>query len=297
MKRISTGLVAAAALVSAGAAQAEERVIDAGDPVITFIVDGQPAELEVTPDGAGSPVFSAALAGRLELGGSMLKGVRMVGSTKVQAESNMVRIDMGDGKAKKRRAFFFDTEEWHHGGEGLLGPVALPEGIITYRLRPAREGEREITFPLVEDKRRGFSTQLAVGDTTIPVHVSFERAEAMANASAGAILAQAFGAQLEGEARDMHIELGIHRPVRSLVFEEPFLLGELAVQDVVVRTQDTGSTAAIPDEDSDPNEIVVTGGKQKVAPQLSIGTASLAPCSTLSFDRPAQLIRLSCKID
>lgn len=297
MTRISTGLVAAAALVSAGAAQAEERVIDAGDPVITFIVDGQPAELEVTPDGAGSPVFSAALARRLELGGSMVEGVHMVGSTKVRAESNTVRIDMGDGKAKKRRAFFFETEEWHHRGEGLLGPVSLPEDIITYRLRTPQEGERQITLPLVEHKRGGFHTKLPIGDNYIPTLISFERAETMANASAGAILAQAFAARMEGEARDMHIELGIHRPVRSLAFGEPLMLGELPVKDVVVRTQDTGSTAAIPDEDSDPNEIVVAGGKMKIAPRLWIGTASLAPCSTLSFDRPAQLIRLSCKID
>ena len=297
MNEITASLFVMSALVSAGAAQARERIIDASDPVITFVVDGQSAELEVTPDGAGSPVFSSELAKRLELGGSMVEGVHMVGSTKVVAQSNLVRIDMGNGKAKKRRAFFFEGGDWHHRGEGLLGPVSLPEDVITFRLRAAREGEREITLPLIEHERAGFHTKLPVGDNYIPTLISFERAETMANASAGAILAQAYGARMEGAARDMHIELGIHRPVRSLAFAKPLLLGELPVHDVVVRTQDTGSTAAIPDENSDPNEIVVAGGKMKIAPRLWIGTASLEHCSSVSFDRPAQLVRLSCKLD
>ena len=297
MHKIPAGLIAAAALVSGDMAIAQERVIDADNPVIEFTVDGETAALEVTPDGAGSPVFSAALAKRLGLKGSMLVGVHMVGVTKVTAESNLVRIDLGDGKAKKRRAFFFDTDEWHHRGEGSLGPSALPDDVITFRLRAPQEGEREITLPLVEHKRAGFYTRFQVGEKYIPTFISFARPETMANASAGAILAQAFGARMEGESREMHIELGIHRPVRDLVVPEGLMLGELPVKDIVVRSQDTGSTAAIPDEESDPNEIVVTGGKMEIAPRLWIGTASLEKCSTLRFDRPAEVIRLSCKFD
>ena len=297
MQRIYAGLIAAAALVPADMAIAQERVIDADNPVIEFSVDGEKAALEVAPDGAGSPVFSAALARRLGLKGSMVEGVHMVGTTKVTAESNLVRIDLGDGKAKKRRAFFFDTEEWHHRGEGLLGPSALTDDIITYRLRAPQEGERVITLPLVEHKRAGFYTRFEIGDNYIPTLISFERPETMANATAGALLAQAFGARMEGENRDMHIELGIHRPVRDLVVPGGLMVGELPVKDIVVRSQDTGSTAAIPEEDSDPNEIVVAGGKMKIAPRLWIGTASLEGCSSLSFDRSAEVIRLSCRFD
>ena len=297
MQKIYAGLVIAGALVSADMAAAQERVIDADNPVIEFTVDGKKAALEVTPDGAGSPVFSAALARPLGLKGSMLEGVHMVGMTKVTAESNLVRIDLGDGKAKKRRAFFFDTEDWHHRGEGFFGPSVLTDDVITYRLRAPQEGEREITLPLLEHKRSGFYTRFDVGENYIPTFISFERPETMANATAGAILAQAFGARMEGESRDIHIELGIHRPVRNLVVPNGLMLGELPVKDIVVRSQDTGSTAAIPDEDSDPNEIVVAGGKMQIAPRLWIGKASLEGCSSLSFDRPNEVIRLSCKFD
>lgn len=297
MHGLSLGLLAAVTLVSADMAAAQERVIDADNPVIEFTVDGETAALEVAPDGGGSPVFSAALAKRLGLEGSMLEGVHMVGTTEVTAESNLVKIDLGDGKAKKRRAFFFDTEEWHHRGEGMLGPSALTDQTITYRLRAPQEGEREITLPLVEHKRSGFYTRFQIGENFIPTFITFERPETMANATAGAILAQAFGARMEGESRDMHIELGIHRPVRALVVPNGLMLGELPVKDIVVRSQDTGSTAAIPDENSDLNEIVVAGGKIKIAPRLWIGTASLEGCSMLSFDRSAELIRLSCKLD
>lgn len=297
MKFLPNLSLAAVALVWASQAQAEERVIDADNPVVEFTVDGQKVALEVTPDGGGSPVLSAATARRLGMKGSMLAGVHMVGATRVTAESNLVRIDLGDDKPAKRRAFFFSTDEWHHRGEGLLGPVSLSEEIITYRLRDAVAGEREITLPLVEHKRSGFYTRLPIGENYIPTFISFERPETMANASAGAILAQAFGARMEGESREMHIELGIHRPVRDLVLTERLMLGELPVKSIVVRTKDTGSTAAIPDEESDPNEIVVAGGKLKIHPTLHIGTDSLDHCSTLSFDRPAQLIRMSCKMD
>ena len=297
MTQSRLGLVGAAMLLWSGAAQAQERTIDADDPVMTFTVDGQEAAFEVTPDGSGSPVLSAALAERLGLEGSMVGGIHMVGTTKLRAQSNLVRIALGEAKPEKRRAFFFDTEAWHYRGDGLMGPVSLPDPVITYRLRDAQEGEREVTLPLVEHKRGGFYTRLPVGDDTIPAVFTFEREETMANAAAGAMLAQAYGARMEGEARDLHIEFGIERPVRSLVFPNGFTLGALPVTNVVVRSQDTGSTAAIPDEASDPNEIIVAGGKAKTEPRLSIGTASLKRCSSLSFDRPAEVIRLSCKLD
>ena len=290
-------MLGAAMLLCAGAAQAGERVIAADNPIIEFVIDGQTAAMEVTPDGAGSPVLSDALAQRLGLEGSMLAGVHMVGTTKVTAESNLVRIGIGEGKPKKRRAFFLDTGEWHHRGEGYVGPSFLDDDIVTYRLRAPQADEREITLPLVEHKRAGFYTRWPIGDTYIPTFFTFARPESMASASAGAVLAQAFGARMEGESRTMHIELGIHRPVRDLVTPDRLMLGELPLKDLVVRTQDTGSTAAIPDEDSDPNEIVVAGGKAKIAPFLWIGTASLERCSSLSFDREAQVIRLSCRID
>ena len=297
MTQSRLGLMGAAMLLWTGTAQAQERIIDADDPVMTFTVDGQEAAFEVTPDAPGSPVLSAAFAARLGLEGSMVAGVRMIGTTKLRAQSNLVRIDLGTSKPEKRRAFFFDTEAWRYRGDGILGPVSLPDPVITYRLRDAQEGEREVTLPLVEHKRGGFYIRLPIGDDYIPTFFTFEREETMANAAAGAMLAQAYGARMEGEARDLHIEFGIERPVRSLVFQNGFTLGELPVTNVVVRSQDTGSTAAIPDEASDPNEIVVAGGKAKTEPRLSIGTGSLKRCSSLSFDRKAEVIRLSCKLD
>ena len=297
MPHYSFGIAGAAMLLWSGVAQAQERTIDADDPVVIVTIDGQAAAFEVAPDGSGSPVLTAALAERLGLEGSMVGGIHMVGTTKLRAQSNLVRINLGEGKPEKRRAFFFDTEDWHYRGDGLMGPVSLPDPIVTYRLRSAQEGEQELTLPLVEDKRSGFYTRLSIGDDTIPVVFTFQREETMANAAAGAMLAQAFGARMEGQAREIPIEFGIERPVRNLIFPNGFMLGALPVTDVVVRSQDTGSTAAIPDETSDPNEIVVAGGTAKRKPRLSIGTASLERCSSLSFDRPAQVIRLSCKLD
>lgn len=292
---LAVALVASMSL-SASALAAQERVIEIDQRVLPIQIDGQEVAMEVAPDAPASPVLSAETAQRLGLGGSMVQGVHLVGRTKLKAQSNRVKIAFDADKPKTRRAFFFDGA-WHGRGAAMINPAALPERTITYRLRAPADGERVITLPLLQNDRAGFYTEVILGEERVPAFFTFARAETMATAAAGDVLARAFAGEMTGAAREIDIEFGIRRPVRAMRFAAPPMLGDLPLSSVVVRTQDTGSTAAIPDDERDPNEIVVTAGKRKPLNMLWIGTDSLAACSSLTFDRAAEKIRLSCAAD
>jgi hypothetical protein len=53
----------------------------------------------------------------------------------------------------------------------------------------------------------------------------------------------------------------------------------------------------VPDDQADPNEIVVMAKNGKIKPlhAIIIGRDDMAHCSSITFDKPAQHIRLSCQ--
>ena len=97
----------------------------------------------------------------------------------------------------------------------------------------------------------------------------------------------------------MVINLAVARPVRHLGLATPLRIGPLALTDMLVRTGDFGSVAAIADKDAppaDPDEIVVTGEKkQKRRLRLDVGRDYLDRCSSIVFDKQARTLTLSCR--
>ncbi|TMM48410.1 hypothetical protein [Qipengyuania marisflavi] len=283
----------AALLSSAVLAQDTPAIELAAPATATIVIDGQDVLVEIAPDGASNPIVDPAVAAELGLKGGFVDGIHLVGRTRIKADSSLERVDFGDGKAKKRRVFWFDRP-YGTVAQGRVSPYALPHSVITYRLRGTVAGEHEIVLPLFSHNRGGLYTKLLVGDDYVPTYFTFDRAETMVTAAAGALLSEKFAGRMAGEARPMTLELAVERPVRAMVFAQPVMLGALPLANLVVRTQDTGSTADIPDDERDPNEIVVTAGKGKPMHRLFVGPDSLAACSTLTFDKQAEEIRLSC---
>ena len=143
--------------------------------------------------------------------------------------------------------------------------------------------------------RIGLRSQIVIDGVPVPIAFTFDRPETMVTAATGALLARVHDGRMTGDAREAKLEMGFQRPVRPLTVATPLMLGGLELRDLIVRTVDTGSTASIPDAQQDLNEIVVTAGsKGKVVHGIFVGTASLAGCSTLTFDKPKAQIRLSC---
>lgn len=288
-------VVAVAPLLLGNSNEPSEAVFDSANPVSTIVINGRPTAMEIAPDGPSTPVITPAVAGELRLKGSMIGGRHMVGQTAVSASSNVARIDYGKGEPVRNRVFWF-ARDWGKIGEGRMGPGMMPQDVVTYRLRDPVADERIIALPLVDLGRAGLLTETTIQGEQVRVIFTFDRAETMATASTGALLAAAYGGRLAGEAYDTNLELGFQRPVKRMEFSTPVRIGELQLSDVVVRTVDTGSTASIPDDQQDPNEIVVVAqGKKKPVHGIFVGTASLAACSTLTYDKPRREIRLSCR--
>ena len=293
MRRV-IGLLAILPLLISNQNAPSSLELDRDRPLATILIDGRETTMEVAPDGPNSPIVNASVATELGKRGSMVKGKHMVGRTGVSASSNMARIDYGDGQRVRNRIFWFE-KNWTEIAEGRMGPNLLPYKLVTYRLGEEHPDERAITLPMLAHGRAGFRAETTIDGTAIPVIFTFDRSETMVTASTGALLASVYGGSMAGAARDTKLEMGFDRPVREMEFDTPVTIGELLLRDVVIRTTETGSTADIPDEDQDPNEIVVSAkGKQRPVHSIFIGTASFADCSSLSFDKERKEIRLSC---
>lgn len=121
------------------------------------------------------------------------------------------------------------------------------------------------------------------------------RRRTVATASAGSLLANAFGGQLSGTTEPVDIAFGIRRPVRTLHLQRPLLIGPIPLYELGVRTNDFGSVDGIPEVGGDPDEIVVVAhGKKPRVEQIKVGADVLDRCSWIAFDGRARQIRLSC---
>ena len=272
-----------------------ERVVDVADPVVTISIEGQQVDMELTPEVPVSLVLSPATADRLGLKGSLFSGVHYVGHTKVHADSNSVKVAFGDEKPTRERGFFIRDHEWTSPYVGTLNPMAVPEPVVTFRLREPVSDERIIRLPMFETSLGGYHARLRVGDAFVPAFFSLGRGETMLTAAAGKMVSDEYGGRMAGETYPLHIRYGIERPVRRVAFDRAPSLGALVLTNIVVRTQDTGSVAGIKEEGDDPNEILVTAKDKKAAVTMTVGLDALEPCSSLTFDRIAKEIRLSCR--
>lgn len=118
----------------------------------------------------------------------------------------------------------------------------------------------------------------------------------LATANAAARIAAAHDGVLLNETEQVEIAFGIERTARTMRLGRPLTVGPLTIEKMGVRVADFGSTASIKEEDQDPDEIVVVGGKKRdpKRDRLSIGADLLDRCSSIIFDKPAKRIRLTC---
>jgi hypothetical protein len=117
---------------------------------------------------------------------------------------------------------------------------------------------------------------------------------------ANAMMANELAGTLRGHfVSDVHsriIALGVSRPVRTLQFDTPLTFGPLRIDRTEVRMQDTGNTSSIPDKAPDPDEIIVSAMSKndKRLRYIILGADALRSCSSITFDKPRRLVRLSC---
>lgn len=287
------------------AAPAPERVIT-GDGVIAVTVNGVAGTVRADPAAPGVPLVTKAFAARAHLKDKQRLGIGFgfsIGPTTLWSRTQAVRTSWGGEPDKQRVAW--QARRFAPFAEGSVGPAGLPESVIRFVLRPAQAGERRFTLPIQGQGLQlfggGWSATYALIDVGgEPMRVLFDPGHPRSLADAGAAmrLAKAQGGTMTGAPVATEIAYGIERPVRTMSLARPLAIGGLSMGTLGVRVPDTG--LAVPEANApppDPAEVVVTAKAKKHDPkrdQLSLGADVLGQCSSIVFDKPAKVVRLSC---
>lgn len=290
-------LLAAAPAPETPTRASSERAI-AGDGTVDATLAGTPGRVRIDPGATGMPIYTAAYANRARLRGGMIGFGYAIGPEHVEGATAVTRIGFGAGPVKRRVGW--TRRAYAAGVDGVVGPGGLPDPVVRFTLRPRIPGERTTILPMVDGGglfggRSGLFALIDVGGEPLRIRFDPWHRRSLATAGAGVRIAQALGGRVIGETGSDEIAFGVERPTRTIVLETPLQVGPLALKRLGVRTSDFGNVAAI-HEEGDPDEIVVTGKRQRDRShdRLSIGSDQLDHCSSIVFDKPAKRIVLSC---
>lgn len=293
-----------AALVGVAAAQPLTERVVTGDGIVRVRVNGVEGRLRIDPGATAMPMINAKLAARAGLKPGMLAFgfLYAVGPERVGGATAVGRIDYGGGAGKQRIGW--TKRRYAADADGVAGPGSVPEPFVRFALRPPVAGERVTTFRMIDqgglfgDWAERFAV-IEVGGQPMRLRFDPHHPRTLATAGAGVRLAAAHDGRMAGQVTREEIAFGIARPVRTMTLARPLTLGPLAIARLGVRTADHGSADGIPDADApppDPDEIVVVAGRKRdpARDRLSLGADVLARCSSIVFDKPGKVVRLSC---
>jgi hypothetical protein len=283
--------------------QLRERVVS-GDGIVAVTLNGVAGRIRIDPAAPALPIFTAPFAaGRARLRAGPFGGSYLVGPQQVPGLSAVGRIAVGAGARPRKRRIGWTDRNWVEGADGVIGPGGLPEQVVRFVLRPPQPGERTVTLPMEDEGGLfgGWGASYALVDVGgEPLRVRFSPYEPRTLATAGAALriASAHEGVMSGETASAHIAFGISRPVRTMRLATPLAIGPFAISELGVRTSDFGNASAIREEGGDPDEVVVAGDRRRDRnrDRLSIGADQLRMCSSITFDKRARQVRLSCAL-
>lgn len=291
LRRATLAAMALGLIVSATRAPIDYAV-DA-DGIVPVRIGGKPGGLRISPWAPAAPTLNPGFASAIGLHGGLFGVGVKVGPVKVKGNTAVTRLEFGRVGFKRRVVWF--EKDYDHAADAAVGPGGLPVDIVRFRLRSAASGERGVALPLVQAMFRPAYAEVTVGNRKVHVLFDPHRPLSLATAGAGQALVAALGGQLTGEPGKAEVAFGINRPVRTLKLAHPLMIGALSLDHITVRVSDNGSTSGIADADADPEEIVVTAkGASDRRDVIILGNDALDHCSSIVFDKPQKLIRLSC---
>lgn len=293
-----TRSLAALALVPLVAADAAPLTVE-GDRTFDAVVHGVPARIRIDPGAPSMPVINPDMAARASVNGGLLSPRASIGPVRLTGKSSVLSFDLAGSGPFDRRASWFDAR-WVEGADGTIGPGGMPAAIVRFQLRAAQPDERSVSLPLADFGWSGMGVRVDVGGQPLVVRFTPEREYSVATASAGALIAGAHRGAFDRPAESMPIRLEVVRPVRHMKLADPLTVGAIVLEGLMVRTADFGNAAGIPEGEQpepDPDEIVVTGTKKmkKRELRLEIGRDALDRCSSITFDKRAKTVTLSCR--
>lgn len=185
------------------------------------------------------------------------------------------------------------------GVDGEIGLGLLPYATIRFvRTGGAAMAGRRADFQIDDDSERGPEASVPVGAGSLFLQFSLSRPDSVATASAGAILARAFGGKLGGEGSSI-AAFGVERPTTMLTFRRPAELAGFRFSDIPVRTADFAGHFSFPEDPADSGDIVVRRktSQQAAWPVVLIGRDRLDRCSEALYDTIAHKLTLRCDFD
>ena len=275
-----------------------ERVVAIGD-LLTARVNGVPVRLRIDPAGTAMPLLDDAAAMRAGLKPSMIGIGYAVGPQKIFGRTALVAVDLGAGPSKHRVGF--TPRRFASAVEGTIGPAGLPEAAVRFRLHPPFPNEHTSILPMGDQgglaapwaERFAIAT---VGGAPIRIRFDPYHRRTLATAGAAVRLAAANAGTMTGATGKAEIAFGIDRPVRDMAFGTPVQIGPFAIARLGVRTGDFGSTAGVPSDRDDPDEVLLVA-RHKHDPntdRINIGSDLLDRCSSILFDMAHKQIALTC---
>jgi hypothetical protein len=295
MRPIAAACLAISGTVLAG--PADSTLIVAPDQVVRGEINDQAVRYRVLADGTSTLLLNSEAVSRLGIKPGLIGiGVRIrIGSTVIDGRTASIRYTVDAQTAKRRIAWF--SRPVTSDVDGVLGPAAVPQSVVTFQLHESGPDERVFTLPLVDRGYQGMGTVVAAGTAQVFVQWDLARAGSMATAAAAADFAVSNGAVFSGPGGQEVIRFGVERPVRRLLLGTPVMVGPLRIDELGARTGDYGDASRIPDRDADASEVVVTvkGHRDPAIHQILIGRDAMAPCSQISFDKARARVVLRCQ--
>ena len=306
-KATKAAIISAVALLEIGAGPTPAERVITGDGVVAATVNGAPARFRIDPGALAMPIVTAEVATRAKLKPGKLLAfgyVFHVGPTLVKGPTAVGGITL-DGSSFSRRIAWNELH-YQSGVDGVVGPGGLAEPVVRFQLRAPIAGERIATLPLVDEggiigSWGGSYAMVTVGAEPYRVRFAPHVTRSYVGAGSALRLATALGGRVEGAAEPVTIAFGIARPVRAMSVARPLVVGTLSLTRIGVRTAEGGGAAAIQEAgaatpEADPDEVVVTArSKHKPRPGIVVlGADVLARCSSITFDKPAKQVRLTC---
>jgi hypothetical protein len=295
------GLFLTFALIPAiAAAQPRERVVD-GEGVVTVSVNGEAGRIRIDPAAPGLPILTQSFSERARLRPGPFAFAYLVGPEHVNGRSAVGRISVGAGDPPRKRRIGWTSRVYAAGSDGVIGPGGLPEQVIRFVLRPSLPGERTVTLPLEDEGGLfggwgGMYALIDVGGESLRIRFNPHEPRTLATAGAAVRIANANDGTISGETTPTHIAFDVSRPVRNMRLGTPLRVGPLSLSELGVRTADFGNASGIREEGGDPDEVVVTGERRRNRnrDRLSLGADQLRHCSSITFDKRAREVRLTC---
>lgn len=271
-----------------------ETLIVPPNQIVSGSVNGQAMSFQMLAWAPSTLILNPEAVQSLGLKPGPFSGKLIVGKTRDKVMVTVAQYTIGSQATKGQIGW--TNRAISPTASGWLGPGAAPFDVVTFQLRPAEAGETPYTLPLVL-AGGGIVTKIRTGDKDLTVMWDNSRGGTIVSGAAGAELARANGGSLSGPVSNEMVQLNAERPTRKLRLSNPLRIGPISITDVSVRTSE-GGDSSIPDTDADPSEMVVTAdAKSKIKPDyfVFIGLDDMKNCSSLTFDKPAKLIRLMCR--